>query len=168
MCGANTVGRRIGGKCSIWYRFFIAAPPRPQQKHYPRLIMAAGVATFYELTGMLRLAADLTVVVHFAFIIFVIFGALLVRKYPGLKYAHWVSLGYGLLVEVFNWYCPLTLLEQYLRDRGGRHAYDRSFLVHYLDRLIYWDVPQWVLIAGAAVVAALNIVFYWRTGRRTI
>ena len=112
-----------------------------------------------------RLAADVTVLVHFAFIVFVMFGALLVRKRPVLKYAHWVALSYGLLVEVFNWYCPLTLFEQYLRQQAGKVGYERSFLVHYLDKLIYWDVPQWVLIAGTAIVVALNIVFYCRAGR---
>ena len=111
------------------------------------------------------LAADVTVLFHLAFITFVIFGALLTRKHPRLRYLHWASLSYGLLVEVFNWYCPLTLLEQYLRTRLGRGVYERSFVVHYLDQLIYWDVPQWVLITGAVVVAALNIAFYWRTAQ---
>ena len=119
----------------------------------------------YNQIVLYRLAADLSVLVHLAFITFVIFGALLVGKHPRLRYLHWASLFYGLLVEVFNWYCPLTLLEQYLRTRLGRGAYERSFVVHYLDQLIYWDVPQWVLITGAVVVAALNIAFYWRTAR---
>jgi hypothetical protein len=113
-----------------------------------------------------RFAADATVFLHLAFIGFVIFGAFLVSKHPRLKYAHWTALSYGLLVEVFNWYCPLTLLEQHLRSRLGRGAYERSFIAHYLDQLIYWDVPQWVLITGAAVVAALNAGFYWRAARR--
>jgi hypothetical protein len=90
-----------------------------------------------------------SVFLHFVFVVFVIFGALLVGKHPRLRYPHWTSLSYGLLVEVFNWYCPLTLLEQYLRARAGRGAYERSFLVHYLDQLIYWDVPQWVLLSLA-------------------
>jgi hypothetical protein len=111
-------------------------------------------------------AADLTVLVHFLFIVFVIFGALLVARLPKLKPVHWAALAYGLLVEVFNWYCPLTLLEQWLRRAGGEQGYEHSFLVHYLDALIYWDVPQWVLIAGAVGVALVNLGVYYRIGRR--
>jgi hypothetical protein len=70
------------------------------------------------------------------------------------------------LIEVFNWYCPLTLLEQRLRLAAGTRAYERSFLVHYLERLIYWDVPQWLLIVGAAGVVLANLVFYGWRGRR--
>ena len=111
------------------------------------------------------LAADATVFLHLAFIGFVIFGAFLVQKHPRWKYLHWASLCYGLLVELFNWYCPLTLLEQYLRAGWGRGAYERSFVAHYLDPLMYWDVPRWVFIAGAALVAALNVAFYRRAAR---
>jgi hypothetical protein len=111
-------------------------------------------------------AADLTVLLHFLFILFVIFGALLVARNPKLAYLHWATLVYALLIEVFNWYCPLTLLEQRLRLAAGTGAYERSFLVHYLERLIYWDVPQWLLIVGAAGVVLANLVFYGWRGRR--
>ena len=112
-----------------------------------------------------RWAADLTVLLHFLFIVFVIFGAVLVARLPKLKPVHWAALAYGLLVEVFNWYCPLTQLEQWLRQASGQQAYERSFLVHYLDALIYWDVPQWVLIAGAIAVVSANVAVYRREMR---
>lgn len=112
-------------------------------------------------------AADTTVLLHFLFILFVIFGALLVLRRPNLKYVHWAALAYALLIEVFNWYCPLTLLEQRLRRAAGAGAYERSFLVHYLERLIYWDVPQWILISGAVGVVFANLTFYRWWSRRT-
>jgi hypothetical protein len=110
--------------------------------------------------------ADLTVLLHFLFILFVIFGALLAARNPKLTYLHWATLGYALLIEIFNWYCPLTLLEQRLRLAAGTGAYERSFLVHYLERLIYWDVPQWMLIAGAVGLVLANLFFYCWRGRR--
>jgi hypothetical protein len=112
-------------------------------------------------------AADATVLLHFLFILFVIFGALLAAWRPKLEYFHWAALVYALLIEVFNWYCPLTLLEQGLRRAAGAGVYERSFLVHYLERLIYWDVPQWILIAGATGVVLANVVFYRWWSRRT-
>ncbi|MEX2300217.1 MAG: DUF2784 domain-containing protein [Bryobacterales bacterium] len=111
-------------------------------------------------------AADLTVLLHFLFILFVIFGALLAARNPNLRYLHWATLVYALLIEIFNWYCPLTLLEQRLRLAAGAGAYERSFLVHYLERLIYWDVPQWVLIAAAVSLVLANLAFYGWRGRR--
>lgn len=113
-----------------------------------------------------RWAADLTVLLHFLFILFVIFGVVLVARVPKLKPLHWAALAYGLSVEVFNWYCPLTLLEQHLRRAGGQQAYERSFLVHYFEALIYWDVPQWVLISGAIAVVLGNVAIYCRGSAR--
>jgi succinate-acetate transporter protein len=113
-----------------------------------------------------RWTADLTVLLHFLFILFVIFGAVLATRLPRLKRIHWAALSYGLLVEVCNWYCPLTLIEQWLRRAAGQQTYERSFLVHYLEWLIYWDVPQWVLIAGAIGVVAANVAIYYRDGRQ--
>ena len=104
------------------------------------------------------------VLLHFLFIVFVVFGAALVARLPKLKPIHWAALAYGLLVEVFNWYCPLTLLEQWLRRLGGNPSYEQSFLAHYLDALIYWDVPQWVLISGAIAVVLANVAIYYRSG----
>ena len=113
-------------------------------------------------------AADATVLLHFLFILFVIFGALVALRRPNLKYVHWAALTYAVLIEVFNWYCPLTLLEQRLRRAAGVGLYERSFLVHYLERLIYWDVPQWALIAGVLVVVLVNLALYHAWGRRSV
>ena len=109
---------------------------------------------------LFRWAVDLTVAVHFAFILFVIFGGLLSLKWPWLKWAHPPTLLYGLLTEVFNWYCPLTILEMKLRREAGLALYEGSFISEYLNRLIYLDVSQGALIAGAIVVCVLNLMIY--------
>jgi hypothetical protein len=64
------------------------------------------------------------------------------------------------LIEVFNWHCPLTLLEYELRRRGGVAAYDDSFLAQHLNHWIYWDVPQRVLITVAFAVVVVNTSLY--------
>jgi hypothetical protein len=58
------------------------------------------------------------------------------------------------------------LLEQRLRGAGGRQAYQRSFLVHYLEGLIYWNVPQWALIAGSMAVVVVNAAYYSVSARQ--
>ena len=107
-----------------------------------------------------QLALDVTIFVHFAFIVFVIFGGLLAWKWRRMKWVHAPALGYGVLVELFQWYCPLTMLEQSLRVKANLPVHLGSFISRQLSNLIYVDVPQAYLIAGAVAVSALNIALY--------
>ena len=107
-----------------------------------------------------ELAADLTALAHFAFILFVIFGALLGRRKRVWRYLHLASMVYGVMIEVFYWYCPLTYLEQYLREKAGAGSFEEGFITHYLNKLIYLNAPQWSLILAAVVVLAVNLGLY--------
>ena len=112
--------------------------------------------------------AGLVLVVHLLFILWVMGGVLLVRRYQRLKWFHIVSLAYGIFVEVVTWPpCPLTVLEQMLESRAGIAAYQGSFLVHYLDALVYPSVPLTLLIPVAVAFCAANLAYYfliWRNG----
>ncbi len=112
-----------------------------------------------------QLALDVTIFVHFAFIVFVIFGGLLAWKWRRMKWVHAPALAYGVLVELFRWYCPLTMLEQSLRVKANLPVHSGSFISRQLSNLIYVDVPQGYLIVGAVAVAALNIALYSCLGR---
>ena len=107
-----------------------------------------------------EVAADLTATVHLAFIAFVIFGALLGRRSRLWRIAHFLAMGYGVLIEIFYWYCPLTVLEQYLRERAGRGTYAEPFIAHYLNKIIYLDIPQGLLIGAAVLVLGVNVSMY--------
>jgi Protein of Unknown function (DUF2784) len=89
-----------------------------------------------------------------------------VRRYPRLKWFHIVSLAYSIFVEVVPWPpCPLTVLEQMLEERAGMAAYHGSFLVHYLDALVYPNLSLLVLVTVAVAFCAVNLIFYgvaWR------
>ena len=107
-----------------------------------------------------ELAADLTAVAHFAFLLFVILGALLGRRKRVWRYLHLASMVYGVMIEVFFWYCPLTYLEQYLREKAGAESFEGGFIAHYLNEVIYINAPQWSLIVAAAVVLVVNLGLY--------
>ena len=115
-----------------------------------------------------EIAADLTAAVHFAFIAFVIFGALLGRRSRVWMALHLAAMLYGVMIEVFYWYCPLTVLEQYLRAKAGRGQYQDAFIAHYLNRVIYLDAPQWTLILAAAVVLGVNAGIYFHRWRNPV
>ena len=110
-----------------------------------------------------EIAANLIAVIHLAFLAFVIFGAFWGRSSRFWRYLHLGCMVYGVLIEVFYWPCPLTFLEQDLREKAGRGAYAEPFIAHYLNRLIYLDVPQWSLILAAVVVLGgnLSLYFWW-------
>jgi len=99
---------------------------------------------------------------HGLFIFWVIFGALLVRSRPILRWLHIAALVWGILTELLPWPCPLTLLENWLEARAGVEPYEGGFLLHYLDRLVYPDVSATVLTVAGVLVCALNLALYAR------
>jgi hypothetical protein len=111
--------------------------------------------------------AEAVLAVHLLFILWVIGGVLVVRCYPELRWIHIASLVYSLFIEVVPWPpCPLTVLEQTLENRAGFAAYHGSFLLHYLDELVYPNVPPDLLVALAVVFCAGNLVYYIFAGRK--
>jgi len=106
------------------------------------------------------------ITLHWLFILWVIGGAALTR---GRRWASGVHIGcllYGIVIEVSPWPCPLTLLEGSLERCAGEAAYQGSFLLHYLQLLVYPNLPGTVLIAGAVAVCALNLAVYLRRWQR--
>jgi len=90
-------------------------------------------------------------VLHLLWIAWILLGWALTRGRRVLAWLHMASLIWGIAVELGPWPCPLTILEQWLEARSGRAPYQQGFLVHYLDRLIYPDLPETVVTwAGAA------------------
>ena len=115
-----------------------------------------------------RLAADAVVVVHLLFIVFVLFGGLLVLRWRWLVILHVPALVWGALVEFCHLYCPLTPLENALRSRAGTQGYDGGFIEHYLIPLIYPAglTSQLQLWLGGIVVLCNVLVYSWLASRR--
>jgi hypothetical protein len=99
---------------------------------------------------------------HALFIVWVIFGALLTRSRPILRWLHIASLIWGILTELLPWPCPLTLLENWFEKKGGVEPYRGGFLLHYMDRLVYPDLSATVLTVAGVIVCAVNLAFYGR------
>lgn len=113
----------------------------------------------------MKALAAATLVVHLAFIFWVIFGALVTRGRPWLKALHLASLIYAVIIEIGPWPCPLTLAEQYFESRAGIEPYRGGFLVHYLDALVYPNVPGWLLSAFAVLILIANVAVDCRLDR---
>ena len=81
--------------------------------------------------------ADLVMLVHFAFVLFVAAGGLLVLVRPRVAWLHLPVLVYGVTIELVGWVCPLTPLEWSLRARAGEAGNGGGFLERYLDPILY-------------------------------
>jgi hypothetical protein len=117
--------------------------------------------------ALLRAAADLVVAVHAAFVVFVILGGLLVLRWPRLAWVHLPAAAWGAIIEFRGWICPLTPLEQYLRQRGGASTYEgEEFIAHYILPLLYpAQLTRRTQIWLGVIVVVVNALLYWRVKR---
>ena len=108
-----------------------------------------------------RLLADAVVLFHFSFVLFVILGGFLLRRWPKLVYAHVPIAIWGVLIEFAGWICPLTPLENHLRRLGGQAGYEGGLIEHYIIPVLYPSGltrnTQYVL---GALALAMNVVAY--------
>ena len=110
-----------------------------------------------------RLAADAVVLVHVAFILFVIAGGLLALRWRWVAYVHIPVAMYGVAIEFGGWICPLTPLEVHLRRLAGEAGYAGGFIDHYIVRIIYPSgLTPGVQIALGVAVLVLNVAIYSR------
>jgi hypothetical protein len=112
------------------------------------------------------LVANLMLAIHLAWLALVIFGAIWTRGRPVWTVLHILALVWGIVVELGPLPCPLTLAEGYFEARAGLPAYQGSFLLHYLDAIIYPNLPSWIVIAAGVAVCALNLSIYGRRWHR--
>ena len=114
-----------------------------------------------------RLLADLVVVAHLLFVLFVVAGGLLVLRWPRLAWLHVPAAVWGALIEFAGWICPLTPLENRLRRLGGEAGYEGGFVEEYLLAILYpAGLTRTHQLVLGALVLALNLGVYgyvlWR------
>ena len=115
--------------------------------------------------GML---ADVLVLVHAAFVLFVALGALLVWRWPRVAWLHVPAAVWGIAIEWRGAICPLTPLENWLRDRAGQAGYEGDFVQHYVIPVLYpAGLNREAQIVLGALALLLNVgVYSWILVRR--
>lgn len=114
-----------------------------------------------------RVAADAVLLLHLAFILFVVFGGLLAWRWPWVAWIHVPAAAWGAFVELTGGACPLTGLENLLLAKAGLTGYSGGFIEHYLLGVIYPDSlarPTQALLGG--LVVAVNLAVYGGRMRR--
>jgi hypothetical protein len=117
-----------------------------------------------------RWLADGVVVIHVAFVAFVMVGAFLALRWHWLVWFHVPAAIWGVLIEYAGWICPLTPLENTLRTRAGESGYSGDFIEHYLLRALYpqglTPATRWVLGSVALVVNLAAYTLLIRQARK--
>lgn len=106
--------------------------------------------------------ADLIILFHFSFVLFVIFGASTLFWSKRLVLLHFPAAVWGALIEFTGWICPLTPLENRFRLKAGRQMYEGGFVDHYIVPVLYPDnLTRELQILLGCLVILVNVVLYW-------
>ena len=110
---------------------------------------------------MYELAADFTLIVHFAFIIFVLFGALLFFVSTKIIYVHLPALFWGIYIELTHSICPLTYLENWFLQKADLKTYSEGFIQNYLVSIVYpKNLTEDLRIYFAIAIVVINSIIY--------
>jgi hypothetical protein len=116
-----------------------------------------------------RLLADAVVLLHTAFVAFVVLGGFLAWRWRWLVWLHVPCAVWGVLIEYRGWICPLTPIENYFRTRAGLEGYRGGFIEHYVLPLLYpagLTPPKQVVLGTLAL--AVNLIAYGVLVRRVL
>ena len=108
-----------------------------------------------------RFLADLVVGVHALFVAFVVVGGLPALRWPWMAALHLPAAAWGALIELRGWICPLTPLENSLRQAAGDAGYQGGFIEHYVLPVLYpAGLTRGVQLTLGAAVIAVNLLVY--------
>ena len=110
---------------------------------------------------MYELAADLTLIAHFAFILFVVFGALLFFVTTKIIFIHIPAFIWGSYIELTHSICPLTYLENWFLNKANLTIYSEGFIQNYLVPIVYpTDLTKDLQIYLGITLIVVNIIIY--------
>ena len=123
------------------------------------------------MTSLYLILADVTLITHVAFVLFVILGFFVILVGGALQWA-WIRNSWFralhligiVIVAGQSWFgiiCPLTTLEMWLRRQAGHAAYEGSFVQYWLHELLYYDAPAWVFIAAYSAFGLLVLIAFF-------
>ena len=111
---------------------------------------------------LLETLATLTLLLHFSFILFVIFGALLILRFKKIIYFHIPAVAWGAYIEFSHSICPLTHLENYFLKKAGKNQYSIDFIENYVFKIIYPPALNYEIQTYLGVILIfVNLVIYY-------
>ena len=115
-----------------------------------------------------KILADIVVLIHFLWILFLFFGAIWGVRNKAVKIFHLSGLAFALIIQMFDWYCPLTHLEIWLRSKHSPSLiYAGSFIIHYVEEIVYIELSRTLVLILTIFLCAFNAWFYLRRKKRS-
>lgn len=114
-----------------------------------------------------RALADLVFVLHICFVLFVVLGGLLVLRRRRIMWLHLPAVIWAIIVEFLQLICPLTTLENKLKQLGGEQGFEGGFIEYYASLILYAHITPQIQIFLGALVILINLVIYWYIFRRS-
>ena len=121
--------------------------------------------------SLYQLLADIVLAMHAGVVLFVIGGLVIIivgnvlgwQRVNNIWFRalHISAIGVVMLQTMLGALCPLTYLEMWLRDQANVETYSGSFFQHWLQQLIYFDLPSWAFMVGYALFALMVVVIWF-------
>ena len=112
--------------------------------------------------SIFEIFATLILLLHFSFILFVIFGALLILRFKKIIYFHLPAVAWGGYIELSHSICPLTHLENYFLKKAGKDQYSIDFIENYVFKIIYPPALNYEIQTYLGVILIfVNLVIYY-------
>jgi hypothetical protein len=113
-----------------------------------------------------KILADIVVFLHFLWILFLFLGVFWGIKNKVARIFHLSGLAFAFIIQVFDWYCPLTYLEIWLRSKHSSSVtYAGSFIIHYVEKIVYIDISRFVVFVFTILLCGFNAWLYLRKRR---
>jgi len=112
--------------------------------------------------SVFEIFAILVLLLHFSFILFVIFGAILILKFKKIIYVHIPAVAWGAYIELSHSICPLTHLENYFLKKAGKDQYSVDFIENYIFKIIYPPALNYEIQTYLGVILIfVNLLIYY-------
>ena len=114
-----------------------------------------------------KVLADIVVFVHFLWILFLIIGVFWGIRNQKVKVIHIFALAFAIIIQAFNWYCPLTHLEAWLRAKHDPTlSYTGSFIPHYIEKIVYIELPPSLIFVLSIFLGGFSSWLYLKKNKR--
>lgn len=108
-----------------------------------------------------KVFADIVVFLHFLWILFVLFGVFWGLRNRKIQILHMFALTFAVIIQVFDWYCPSTYVEAWLRAKHDPTlSYTGSFIVHYVEKIVYINLSPSIIFGSTMFLVGVSLWLY--------
>jgi hypothetical protein len=113
-----------------------------------------------------KVLADTVVLIHFLWILFLPLGVLWGRRNKLIKIFHLSGLAFAFIIQILDWYCPLTYLELWLRSKHTSSlTYTGSFIIHYIEKIVYIELSRFLVLLFTIFLCVFNLWIYLKKNK---